>query len=183
LGRHGPKKARRRGLGPGWTTVFRLRAGTARPKNLLNFAGPNPFGTKHDGLGRAGPAQFPALLRSIASSSSFSLASSSGSFLHVTALHSRMTWTRTPEPRPRRTNVVYSICLLVFPIPSHFQLLTYLCPSVRPTDPIISCTTNPPAGCLCVVPNQHVKTHGRSIGDAYPHFTDLAFTETAIISH
>jgi hypothetical protein len=63
LSRHDPKKARR-GLGPGWATVFRLRAGTARPKNLLGFAGPNPFDTKHDGLGSGwpSPAQFPALL-------------------------------------------------------------------------------------------------------------------------
>jgi hypothetical protein len=64
LGRHGPTKARR-GLGPGWTTVFTLRAGTARSKNCLGFLGPNPFGTKHDGLGpgRPGTAQFPALGR------------------------------------------------------------------------------------------------------------------------
>jgi hypothetical protein len=63
LGRHGPTKARR-GLGPGWATVFTLRAGTARPKKCLGFPGPNPFGTKHDGLGPdwPGPAQFPALL-------------------------------------------------------------------------------------------------------------------------
>jgi hypothetical protein len=62
LGRHGPKKTRR-DLGPSWTTVFTLRAGTTRPKNLLGFAGSNPFGTKHDGLGPGwpGPAQFPAL--------------------------------------------------------------------------------------------------------------------------
>jgi hypothetical protein len=62
LGRHGPTKARR-GLGPDWATVFTLRAGTARPKNCLGFLGPNPFGTKHDGLGpgRPGTAQFPAL--------------------------------------------------------------------------------------------------------------------------
>jgi hypothetical protein len=53
----------RRGLGPGWATVFALRAGTARPKSLLGFLGPNPFGTKHDGLGPGwpDPAQFPAL--------------------------------------------------------------------------------------------------------------------------
>ena len=38
------------GLGPGWATVFILRASTTRPKNLLSFAGPNPFGTKHDGF-------------------------------------------------------------------------------------------------------------------------------------
>ena len=44
LDRHGLKKARR-GLGPSWATVFTLRAGTARPKDLLGFAGPNPFGT------------------------------------------------------------------------------------------------------------------------------------------
>jgi hypothetical protein len=50
LGRHDPNKARR-GLGSGRTTVFTLRAGTARPRNFLGFAGPNPFGTKHDGLG------------------------------------------------------------------------------------------------------------------------------------
>jgi hypothetical protein len=62
MGRHGPTKARR-GLGPDWATVFTLRAGTARPKNCLGFLGPNPFGTKHDGLGpsRPGTAQFPAL--------------------------------------------------------------------------------------------------------------------------
>jgi hypothetical protein len=53
----------RRGLGPDWTTVFTLRADTARPKNCLGFTGPNPFGTKHDRLGPGwpGPAQFPAL--------------------------------------------------------------------------------------------------------------------------
>jgi hypothetical protein len=64
LGRHGPKKARR-GLGSGWATVFILRTGTARPKNHLGFAVPNPFGTKHDGLGPGwpDPAQFPALAR------------------------------------------------------------------------------------------------------------------------
>jgi hypothetical protein len=51
------------GLGPGWATVFTLRAGTTRPKNCLGFSGPNPFSTKHDGLGPGwpGPAQFPAL--------------------------------------------------------------------------------------------------------------------------
>jgi hypothetical protein len=59
LGRHGPKKARR-GLGPGWTTVFILRAGTARPKNYLGFAGPNPFGTKHDWLGSGWPGPIPS---------------------------------------------------------------------------------------------------------------------------
>jgi hypothetical protein len=64
LGRHGPKKARR-GLGSGWATVFILRTGTARSKNHLGFAVPNPFGTKHDGLGPGwpDPAQFPALAR------------------------------------------------------------------------------------------------------------------------
>jgi hypothetical protein len=33
----------------------------------LDFPGPNPFGTKHDGLrpGWPGPAQFPALLMAI----------------------------------------------------------------------------------------------------------------------
>jgi hypothetical protein len=63
LGRHGPKKTRH-GLGPGWITVFTFRADTARPKNLLGFDGPNPFGTKHDGLGPIWPglAQFPALV-------------------------------------------------------------------------------------------------------------------------
>jgi hypothetical protein len=61
LGRHGPKKARR-GLGPGWATVFTLRAGTARPKNLLGFAGPNPFGTKHDGLGPGWPGPIPSTI-------------------------------------------------------------------------------------------------------------------------
>jgi hypothetical protein len=61
LGRHGPTKARR-GLGPGWTTVFTLRAGTVRPKNRLSFPGLNLFDTKHDGLGPGwpGPAQFAA---------------------------------------------------------------------------------------------------------------------------
>jgi hypothetical protein len=56
LGRHGPKKTRR-GLGPDWATVFTLRASTAWPKNLLSFAGPNSFGTKHDGFrsGWTGP--------------------------------------------------------------------------------------------------------------------------------
>jgi hypothetical protein len=64
LGRHGPTKTRH-GLGPGWATVFTLRAGTARPKKCLGFSGPNPFGTKHDGFGPGwpGPAQFPALIR------------------------------------------------------------------------------------------------------------------------
>jgi hypothetical protein len=62
LGWHGPKKARR-DLGPGWTTVFILRAGTVRSKNYLGFAGPNLFDTKHDKLGPGwpGPTQFPAL--------------------------------------------------------------------------------------------------------------------------
>jgi hypothetical protein len=62
FGRHGPTKARR-GLGPGRTTVFILRAGTARPKSFLGFPGPNPFDTKHDWLERGwpGPAQFPSL--------------------------------------------------------------------------------------------------------------------------
>jgi hypothetical protein len=62
LGRHGPTKARH-GLGPGWATVFTLWAGTARPKKCLGFSGPNPFDTKHDGLGPGWPglAQFPAL--------------------------------------------------------------------------------------------------------------------------
>jgi hypothetical protein len=62
LGRHGPTKARHC-LGSGWATVFILRAGTTRPKNCLGFPGPNPFGTKHDGLGPGwpGPAQFAAL--------------------------------------------------------------------------------------------------------------------------
>jgi hypothetical protein len=46
--------------GPGWATVFTLRAGTTRPKNLLGFAGPNPFGTKHDGLGLARPGPIPS---------------------------------------------------------------------------------------------------------------------------
>jgi hypothetical protein len=66
MGRHGPTKARR-GLGPDWATVFTLRAGTARPKNCLGFLGPNPFGTKHDGLGpsRPGTAQFPALIKTL----------------------------------------------------------------------------------------------------------------------
>jgi hypothetical protein len=62
LDRHGPKKTRR-GLGPDRATVFTLRAGAARPKNLLGFADPNPFDTKQDGLGPGWPgtAQFPAL--------------------------------------------------------------------------------------------------------------------------
>jgi hypothetical protein len=62
LGRHDPTKARR-GLGPGWATVFTLQADTARHKNCLGFPGPNPFGTKHDRLGPGwpGPAQFPTL--------------------------------------------------------------------------------------------------------------------------
>jgi hypothetical protein len=49
--------------GLGWATVLTLRAGTARSKNLLDFVGPNPFGTNHDGLGPSwlNPAQFPAL--------------------------------------------------------------------------------------------------------------------------
>jgi hypothetical protein len=66
LGRHGPTKAWR-GLGPGWATVFTLRAGTTRPKNCLGFLGPKPFDTKHDGLepGRPGTAQFPALALAI----------------------------------------------------------------------------------------------------------------------
>jgi hypothetical protein len=49
LGRHGSTKARR-GLGPGWATVFILRAGTARPKICLGFPDPNLFDTKHDGF-------------------------------------------------------------------------------------------------------------------------------------
>ena len=47
----------------GLDQCFSTSAGTARPKNLLGFAGPNPFVTKHDGLGPGwpGPAQFPVL--------------------------------------------------------------------------------------------------------------------------
>jgi hypothetical protein len=54
LGWHDPTKARC-DLGLGWTTVFTLRAGTARPKNFLDFRRSNPFGTKHDRLGPAQP--------------------------------------------------------------------------------------------------------------------------------
>jgi hypothetical protein len=63
LGQHDPMKARY-GLGPGWATVFTLRAGTALPKSFLGFPGPNPFGTKHDGLGSdwPSPTQFSALV-------------------------------------------------------------------------------------------------------------------------
>jgi hypothetical protein len=41
---------------------FTLWAGTARPKNLLGFAGPNPFGTKHDGLGPGRPGPIPSTM-------------------------------------------------------------------------------------------------------------------------
>jgi hypothetical protein len=66
FGRHGPTKARR-DLGLGWATVFILWASTTRPKNRLGFPSPNPFGTKHDGLGTGwpGPTQFPALARTM----------------------------------------------------------------------------------------------------------------------
>jgi hypothetical protein len=57
LRRYGPTKAQR-GLGPGQTTVFTLRAGTIRPKSFLGFTVPNPFGTKHDGL--AQPSSIPS---------------------------------------------------------------------------------------------------------------------------
>jgi hypothetical protein len=62
LGRHDPTKARY-GLGPGWVIVFTLRASTAMLKSFLGFPSPNPFGTKHDGLGPGwlGPTQFLAL--------------------------------------------------------------------------------------------------------------------------
>jgi hypothetical protein len=62
MGRQGPTKARR-GLGPDWGTVFVIQTDTTRPKSFLSFPGPNPFDTKHDGLGPGwpGPAQFPAL--------------------------------------------------------------------------------------------------------------------------
>jgi hypothetical protein len=43
-------------------TVFTIRTDTARFKNLLGFTGPNSFSTKHDGLGRAGPVEFAALI-------------------------------------------------------------------------------------------------------------------------
>jgi hypothetical protein len=67
LGRYGPTKARG-GLGSDWATAFTLRASTAQPKNYLGFPSPNPFGTKHDGLGPGwpGPTQFPALLLAMA---------------------------------------------------------------------------------------------------------------------
>jgi hypothetical protein len=54
LGRHGPTKARR-GLGLDWTTIFALRTVTEWPKKILGFPDPNPFGTKHDGLGPGWP--------------------------------------------------------------------------------------------------------------------------------
>jgi hypothetical protein len=43
-----------RNLGPDWATVFTPRTGTTRPI-FLGFLGPNPFGTKHDGLGPGWP--------------------------------------------------------------------------------------------------------------------------------
>jgi hypothetical protein len=59
LGRHDPTKARR-GLGSGHATVFTLRVGTVQSKSFLGFPDPNPFGTKHDGLGPAQTGPIPS---------------------------------------------------------------------------------------------------------------------------
>jgi hypothetical protein len=62
LGRYGPTKARR-GLGPGWATVFALWAGTEWPKSLLSFPDPNPFDTKHDGASSISSTTYEGMSR------------------------------------------------------------------------------------------------------------------------